>query len=200
MGNFFFSGWDNLVHLIILFLVIFDPLASFVIFHATTHHLDSRERNRIATYAVLIALILSYTVLLFGQSFLVAFNITLSDFKVACGLVLGLLGIQMALGKTLGNLEEYKDKTGYGIAAIIGTPLLTGPAAISTIIVAGSDYGIPVTAMAIAVVLALTALLFYQSALIHRLVGETPTRVITTFLGLITIAWGVKFIREGLGF
>jgi multiple antibiotic resistance protein len=200
MENFFFSGWGNLLHLVVLFFVIFDPLASFAIFHTTTLHLSRRERNRVATWAVLIALFLSYTVLLFGESFLRLFNISMPDFMIACGLVLGLLGIQMSLGQTLSNIEQYRDKTAYGIAAIIGTPLLTGPAAISTIIVAASEYGIPVTGMAIAIVLLLTVILFYLSTSIHRLVGETPTRVISTFLGLITIGWGVKFIREGLGF
>lgn len=192
--------FEHLLQLTILFLVIFDPLASFAVFYVTTAHLTKSERNKIALLAVLVAATISYAVLFFGQDLLHVFNTTIEDFRVASGVILGILGIKMALGQSLSNLDAIKDNSAFGIAAIIGTPLLTGPAAITSIIVNVNDYGIVATGTAITIVLSLTAIFFYQSFRIHRLIGTTPIQVISTFLGLITVAWGVKFIREGLGF
>ena len=191
---------DHLVQLTILFAVIFDPPASFAVFYVTTAHLSPKEKNKIASYALLVAGLLSFAVLFLGEGLLELFSTDLQDFRVASGIILGILGIKMALGHSLTNLKALEDNSAFGIAAIIGTPLLTGPAAITTIIVAVNDYGRLVTGFALLIVLACTALLFYQSYRVHRLIGTTPLQIMSTFLGLITVAWGVKFIRTGLGF
>jgi multiple antibiotic resistance protein len=192
--------FEHLLQLIILFVVIFDPLASFAVFYIATSNLSSKERNKIATLSLIVAGLLSYAVLFFGQGLLDLFNTTIQDFRVASGIILGILGIKMVLGHSLTNLDQVKDNSTYAIAAIIGTPLLTGPAAITSIIVNVNDYGILVTGLAITIVLLFIGLLFFQSSRIHRLIGTTVIQVLSTFLGLITVAWGVKFIREGLGF
>lgn len=190
---------EHVIHLTILFFVIFDPLASFAVFYAATSHLREKERARIALYAVLVALILSLTVIIFGQQFLILFNTTIQDFKVASGIILSILGIKMALGQSLTDMTTMKDKSSYGIAAIIGTPLLTGPAAITSIIVSVNDYGHIVTTSAIIIVLAITAVIFYLNTWIQKIIGDISIRVISTLLGLITVSWGVKFFREGFG-
>ncbi len=190
---------EHLLQLIVLFTVIFDPLASFIIFYAATSNMSRYERMRTATIAVLVAAIVSYLVLLFGQTILSLFNTTITEFQVAGGLVLGILGIRMVLGFSFTNLKEKKNNSGAAIASIIGTPLLTGPAAITGIIISTSDFGKGVTALAIGIVLLCTVLLFYNAERMHRLMGRTTVQVISTVLGLITLAWGVKYVLLGLG-
>jgi len=92
-----------------------------------------------------------------------------------------------------------KKNSARAVAAIIGTPLLTGPAAITTIMISVNDFGMLITGLAVAIVLAISALMFYQANLVHRILGQATLQVISTILGMITIAWGVKFIRIGLG-
>lgn len=58
----------------------------------------------------------------------------------------------------------------------------------------------PASGTAIAVVLLLTAVTFFQASLITRILGKTVIQVISTVLGLITLSWAVSFIRQGLGF
>lgn len=191
--------FEHLLQLIILFIVIFDPLASFAVFYIATSNLSGKERNKIAILALIVAGLLSYAVLIFGKGLLDLFNTSIQDFRVASGIILGILGIKMTLGHSLTNLDQLKDNSAYAIAAIIGTPLLTGPAAITSIIVNVSDYGIVVTGLAITIVLLFIGLLFFQSSRINRLIGTMVIQVLSTFLGLITVAWGVKFVRDGLG-
>lgn len=189
----------SLVQLIILFFVIFDPLASFSVFISATARMSSKQRNHTARLAIFVALVISLTVLLLGERLLELFSTNIDDFRVAGGIILGILGMQMALGQALSRREEAREDSATAIAAIIGTPLLTGPAAITAIIVSVGDYGMLVTGVAVAVVLAFTALIFLQASRIKKYIGRTPIQVLSTILGLITLAWGVKFIRTGLG-
>lgn len=190
---------ENLIKLIILFFVIFDPPASFVVFSTATSKMKEDKKRRIAFYAIMVAASVSAVFLLLGQNALIWFNTNLSDFKVAGGIVLLILGIKMTLGHSLANLEKSKDDSGKAVASIIGTPLLTGPAAISAIIMSVADYGLLVTSIAISIVLFTALIIFYSSSFFNKVMGKTGTQVLSTIMGLITLAWGINFIRIGLG-
>lgn len=190
---------EAVIQLALLFFVIFDPFVSLAVFVIATQGMDRGERNRTAAFAVAVAGILSALVLLFGQSLLVLLSTTLEDFRIAGGIILGLLGIRMVWGQSLAAPGIIKNKSARAVAAIIGTPLLTGPAAITSIMISVTDYGRLITGLAVAIVLAISALMFYQANLVHRIFGQATLQVISTILGMITIAWGVKFIRIGLG-
>lgn len=189
----------QLPQLVVLFFVIFDPFMSFAVFSALTLHLSRRERRRAALLGVLVAAAISYAVLVFGQNLLTLLNTKIDDLKVGGGIILGLLGIKMALGQPISEGGEQNDRSARAIAAIIGSPLLTGPAAITAIIITAHDYGKAPTAVAIGIVLAFTALLLAQATVVNRIVGKTPIQVMSTILGLITVSWAVSFIRQGLG-
>lgn len=189
----------NLISLIILFFVIYDPLLSIPFFLNATKNMDKEERFRTATLAILVASIISIAVLFSGIRLLNLFNTNLDDFKVAGGIILGLLGVKMVLGIPITEIEKGDNKSISGVAVIIGTPLLSGPAAITTIIISVSDYGLLTTGIAVTMVLALTGILLYSAAKLLQFLGETTIQVSTTMMGLITLSWGVMFVRGGLG-
>lgn len=193
--------FDNLVQLIVLFLVIIDPMASIVVFAVATKSMPEKERRETALLAVGVAILISYTILLFGTKLLEVFGITIQHFKVAGGVILFILGIEMALGYPMTNPGATKESSTAAIASIIATPLLTGPATMTAIIVTSSDpaYGYDSTALALAIVLAFSLVLLLLAARIHKVMGKTAMQVMSTVLGLITLAWGVKFILSGLG-
>lgn len=188
---------ENLLQLVVLFTVIFDPPMSFAVFSIATSTLDKKERNRIAWLSILVAAFLSYAVLVLGEGLLEVFSTNMQDFRVAGGIILGFLGVKMALGYPIAKVDP--NNSSKAIAAVIGTPLLTGPAAITAIILNSTDYGKLVVGLAVLIVLAVTALMFLQADKVNKILGTTAIQIISTILGLITIAWGVKFIRAGLG-
>lgn len=189
---------SELIKVTVLFAVIFDPLASLAVFLKASANMDYMERGRLARLAVLVAGTLSFLVLFFGHNLLAVFSTSLDEFRVAGGIVLGILGLKMALGQSLTSTDALKDDSVKAVAAIIGTPLLTGPAAITAIIVTSGDYGKLVTGFGIGIVLFCTALLFTHAERVIRVVGKTAIQIISTLLGLITLAWGVSFVTTGL--
>lgn len=186
-----------LLQLVILFIVIFDPLSSLVVFLTASKKAKKKERKKMAMLAIIVATTLSFLVILLGNNLLSIFNTTLSEFKIAGGIVLGILGIHMALGT--GATDEISKKNhGKAVAAIIGTPLLTGPATITAILISINEYGRIVTLIAVSIVLVITALLFFLGNFVEKYINNTVVQALSTILGLVTIAWGVKFITEGI--
>jgi multiple antibiotic resistance protein len=190
--------FDKILQLTILFFVIIDPLASFAVFFAATKNMTKGYRVRTALGAILVAMLLSYTFLFLGEGVITVFGTSMADFKIAASIVLAILGIKMILGGsfTKEETEIANGKASYqAIAALIGTPLLTGPATITTIIISVKDYGVFPTGIAITVILGLTSVLFLSANHIHRFIPAAIVRVISTILGLITLAWAAKFFR-----
>jgi multiple antibiotic resistance protein len=185
----------DIFQLVILFFVIYDPLASLAVFLSATKRMHTKERLRVGLYAILVAGTLSYLVLFLGAELLRLFSTTLDEFRIAGGIILSILGVHMALGKGITD-GHFKERSGKAIASIIGTPLLTGPAAITAILISTADYGRVITGIALTIVLLFTCILFLVAGKVRRFFGSI--QVITTILGLITLAWGVKFIIIGL--
>jgi len=189
----------TLLQLIILFFVIFDPLLSFVVFFGATAGMSPLEKRRTAMLAVIVALAISLVCLIFGAGILKLFNTNINDFKIAGGIILGVLGVQMSLGQVGSERVMGTQRSAKAIASIIATPLLTGPAAITAIIITVHDYGRILTAVAILVVLIITLIIFLQAPHITRFTGETAMQVASTLMGLITLSWGIMFVKQGLG-
>lgn len=187
-----------LIQLIILFTVIFDPPLSFLVFLTATEKLDNKERNKIALFAISLAGGISLLVLFLGENLLMIFNTSINEFRIAGGIILGLLGLKMAMGIPLMDLDKMKEDSGRAIGSIIGTPLLTGPAAITTIIITVNEFGRLYTGLAILIVLLLTSLIFFFTKHIVKVLGKTSIQILSTVMGLITVAWSVKFIHVGI--
>jgi multiple antibiotic resistance protein len=191
----------NLEHfpqLFVLFFVIIDPLASLAVFFVGTAGMSERERRRVAVLAIFVATLLCLLFLFFGNALISLFNTGIAEFRVAGGLILAILGVRMTLGAPLRDLKENEGDRGRAVAALIATPLLTGPATITSVILAVNDFGVAVTLLAVASVLALSGVLLYYASAIHRHVSTTATQVLSTILGLVTLSWGISFMVAGL--
>lgn len=169
------------------------------LFFSATQTLKDKERIKLVFIAIGIAVFLSGVFLFFGERVLGALQINLNDFQIAGGIILALLGIQMVLGRAGKESEKYTHEKARAIASIIGTPLLTGPATITTIIVSTATFGILLTGLALLIVFAITFGLLYFSGKINKFIGPNITQVITTLLGLITLIYGIVYIKAGFG-
>ena len=163
---------DPFYQLVVLFFVIFDPLASFVVFMVATRKMETRQRKITALLAVGVAASLSFLVLFFGETLLELFNTKIPEFQIAGGIILGILGVKMVLGYSLMDVEKLKDNSGWALASIIGTPLLTVPAAITSIILSAHEYGKSITGLAVGVVLLGTAVLFYNAERLRKILDR----------------------------
>jgi len=175
--------------------VILDPILSVPIFAGMTKGQSSREIHKQAFIAVAVAGVLMYIFLVFNTTIFEILGLTLSTFQIAGGILLFLLGMQMALGL---DICRSKDQSPTAAGVIIGTPILCGPGAITTVMLLSKDYGILIPFIAITLSLAATWIILYFSAGIQKLLGSVVTDIMGRVLGMLVAAIAVKIIFSGI--
>jgi multiple antibiotic resistance protein len=185
----------SLVYAFAALFVILDPLLSVPIFASMTRGQSPKEVNKQAFIAIIVAGFLMYIFLFFNFLIFDTLGITLPSFQVAGGILLFILGMQMSLGIAIGKAGEHSN-TAAGV--VIGTPLLCGPGAITTVLLLSNDYGILIPAIAIALSLAATWVILKYAAVIQRLLGDCVTEIMAKVLGLLVAAIAIKIIADGI--
>ena len=103
---FYLLYFMEIASILISFITIFiimDPFASLPSFLALTQGHNKEQLAKTANKAVLIAGILALIFVFSGTAILNVLSITLSDFRIAGGIVLGLLGLENVLGFSFSN-------------------------------------------------------------------------------------------------
>lgn len=185
--------WEKLLRASIALIIIIDPLGLIPIFMALTRDATLEERRAIFSRAALVGLLLLILFSFTGTGILNLFGITLSDFKIAGGILLLVLALRI-VG------EAHYDQEPGGRAGIVplAVPLLVGPGAITTTIVLIGSYGLWVTLAAIVITFFLSFLVFRNVHALYRLLGKTGSDVIAKIMGMLLAAIAVQFIREGI--
>lgn len=185
----------SLVYAFAALFVILDPLLSVPIFASMTKGQSPGEVNKQAFIAIIVAGFLMYIFLFFNFLIFDTLGITLPSFQVAGGILLFILGMQMSLGIEIGKPGVHSS-TAAGV--VIGTPLLCGPGAITTVLLLSADYGILIPAIAIALSLAATWVILKYAAVIQRLLGDCVTEIMAKVLGLLVAAIAIQIIADGI--
>ena len=175
--------------------VILDPILSVPIFAGMTKGQSSREIHKQAFIAVAVAGVLMYIFLIFNTAIFEILGLTLSTFQIAGGILLFLLGMEMALGI---ELCKSKDHSPTAAGVVIGTPLLCGPGAITTVMLLSKDYGILIPFIAITLCLAVTWVILYYSAGIQKALGTVVTDIMGKVLGMLVAAIAIRIIFSGI--
>lgn len=175
--------------------VILDPILSVPIFTAMTKGQSTAEIKKQALIAVAVAGFLMYIFLFFNFLIFDVLRISLPSFQVAGGVLLFILGMQMSLGIDIGKSREHSH-TAAGV--VIGTPLLCGPGAITTVLLLSKDYGMLIPALAIGLSLLATWIILRYSAYIQKILGECVTDIMAKVLGMLVAAIAIKIIADGI--
>jgi len=184
----------ELVKAFIALFVVMDPAGNVPIFIAVTRAMDKEARKKELNHAVVVATLLLLLFAFLGKFVLDVLNISLDSFMVAGGILLLLVSFDL--------LREHKyvvKEAGRGIGAVpIGTPLLAGPGAITTVMVIIQSWGPFVALFAILSAIIATKLILGQSERIYRVMGTEGSEVLSRVMGILVAAIAIQFIRDGI--
>ncbi|CCZ22726.1 membrane protein putative [Acetobacter sp. CAG:977] len=140
-----------------------------------------------------------------GEAFLNLLSISLPAFRIAGGVLLFVVALQMIFE------EEQKDKAADAenphendVSVFpLAVPLIAGPGSIASIILMmseqhGSVGGQAAVIIALCAVLLITYILFRMSTLCARLMGQTVNQVISKILGIVLGAMAAQFVIDGI--
>ena len=195
----------SLVALTSIFFIV-DPIATVPAFLAMTANDTVEKRRRMAKQAcwTLFGVLSSFA--LAGSLIFKVFGITLPALKIAGGLLLFLVAIEMLEARRSGTKEveeerrEGAEKEEIGIAPL-GIPMLAGPGAISTAMVLMGQSRNWWQAVPVFVAIAITSLAAYYilsaAERVRVRLGETGIRVLMRLMGLVLAAIAVQFVING---
>jgi multiple antibiotic resistance protein len=189
----------------IFFLV--DPFTVIPLFLAVTSDSPPQERRWIARRSAWTCAIVLSTFAVAGSLIFKMFGITLPAFKIAGGIILLQIGLDMLQARqssTKATPAEAEESVSKRDASIIplGMPMLAGPGAISTVMVlVGESHSVwqHVVIYSTIIATALASFLILSAAgRVQQYMGQTGIRILTRMMGLLLVALAVQFVANGL--
>jgi multiple antibiotic resistance protein len=191
---------------IALFAIV-NPIGSVPIFISATDGWNRQQKLRTANVVALTVFLVLGASALFGEGILDFFSISIPSFQVGGGILILLIAINMLHAKQSHSKqtpEEAKTMEERDVIAIVplSIPLLAGPGAISSMIIAAQDSatlgGQLSLLLPISVVAMLIWLTLQLSGYIAGKLGTIGINIVTRLMGLILAAMAVEFIAHGL--
>ncbi len=192
----------------ITFFVVIDPPGCAPIYASLTSNVPPRDRRVMAIRAILVAAVILLVFALFGEPMLSALGISLDSFRIAGGIMLFLIALEMVFEKRTERREdraqeiieqpEIEDVSIFPMAM----PMIAGPGSIAAVMLLTSQNdGLNnafVIMGALGAVLLLTLAGLIAAGPLMRILGNKVEAVITRVLGVILGALAVQFVVDGL--
>jgi multiple antibiotic resistance protein len=190
-------------------VVIVDPVGTAALFVGLTRGMTEAQSRRMAIRAIVIA---GVTLLFFafaGDQLLKALGIGLPAFRIAGGILLFILAIEMVFAHHSGLRDLTESESEEAVASHdisvfpLAIPLIAGPGALTTMVLlmgaAGSNWTAKLSIIAVMVaVLALTLLLLLIAGQVMKVLGTTGVNVVSRVFGILLAALAAQLALDGL--
>jgi multiple antibiotic resistance protein len=186
--------------------VIVDPPGNIPMFIAVTEALGEKERNRISKKATLIAATLLIFVSVTGGGILEFFKITLDSLKIAGGILLFAVSVDILMGSRRREIYVEKSRESLDVDSLavfpIALPLYSGPGAITAAIVLYSAAETPQLKLMVILSIILTYVIvrlthIYSSQII-RVLGKSGSDIVARLMAIFLAAIAVEYFFSGL--
>ncbi|ARS28662.1 MarC family protein [Sphingomonas sp. KC8] len=191
----------------VTFFVVIDPPGCAPIFASLTSGAGAAQRRAMAIRAVAVAACILLVFALFGEDFLRALGVSLDAFRIAGGIMLFLIALEMVFEKRTQRREDRAEKVRQDHVEDVSIfpmaiPMIAGPGSIASVMLAiGKSDGWAEGAVvlgAMAAILALTLAALLAAGPLMRLVGHNVEAVVTRLLGVILAALAAQFVINGI--
>jgi multiple antibiotic resistance protein len=200
------SEIQDYLRFLVTLTAVLDPFLAVPIFLAVTASRDAAARNALVRIVAITVFAVLGVAALLGDAILTTVGASLAAFRVGGGLVLLLMALAMlnaqagGLRQSKAEAEELEHRELSGVVPL-AVPLLAGPGAISTTIIAAQKGGaahLAAILACIAIVSALTWVVLRAAQPIGARLGTTGLNVATRLLGLLLAALAIQTMAEGL--
>lgn len=187
-------------------LVVIDPVSLAPAFVGLAGGRPAAERARIARKAVLVAGAVLVAFTLGGNWLLGQLAISMDAFRVAGGVLLFRIAVDMVLAQhereTKEEEEEARSRSDIGVFPL-AIPLIAGPGALASVMILAGEaravrFGVALLLLMTGAVLCLGYAAFRLAELLSRILGQTGVNVVTRVLGVLLAALAVQYVADGV--
>ncbi len=193
---------------LITFFVVIDPPGCAPIYAGLSASASALQKRAMAIRAVGVSALILFVFALFGEALLKGLGISLASFRIAGGIMLFLIALEMVFEKRterredraakVANDPEVEDVSIFPMAM----PMIAGPGSIASVMLLMSrNSGLERSAVvlgAMVTILLLTLVALLAAGPIMRILGAKIEAVITRLLGVLLAALAVQFVIDGL--
>lgn len=187
---------------------IMNPITNLPVFLSVTQSLTAADQRKIAVKTALYCVILGGAFAAIGSQALGLFGISVDDLRVAGGLVVMMIGLNMLNGNessshhgTAGEKDAYPEPDTVAFYPL-AFPILVGPGTITTLILYAHHIKTPVEAIVYAgvflIVVALLLVTFWNAAWLADRLSDNARVIMSRFMGMILSAIAISMIADGL--
>ncbi|MEX2126558.1 MAG: MarC family protein [Woeseia sp.] len=198
---------DELLKFFVLFFVVVEPISLVPLFAAVTAGDDETSRRRMALKAVIVSGVVLLLFAVGGAWFLRMMGISIDAFRIAGGIMLFLIALEMVFARESGTrttseeLDESRKRADIAVFPL-AFPFIAGPGALAIVLLtfgaARDDLLLSLGLFGVVVlVLAITYVLMRLTPLVMRGMGVTGANVVNRLSGVVLAALAVQFIVDG---
>jgi multiple antibiotic resistance protein len=188
----------------VLYFVVIDPIGNTPLFMSITQNQSGKDKIRTAVEGIVIATVVLILFSIIGQFILSYLNISLESFRIAGGIILFLIALEMLFNKRQERKEKILDLNKDKISIFpLAIPILAGPAAITSVIVIATKYQSDfklhlISILGLIGVMIITLSLFILLAKSDKFINRNITNIISRVIAIILAALSIQYIVDGL--
>ncbi len=187
---------ENIILAFIPIYIAVDAIGVMPIFITLTEDLDLKEKIYVIIQSMITALTVAIGFIFLGKLIFKLLNITVGDFMIAGGIILFFIAIMDLIFTNKQRRIPYRESG----AVPLGTPLIAGPAVLTTSMIMIPNYGLIPTIISIVLNIILAGIVFLFSEILIKILGRVGTKVISKIVSVFLAAIAVMMIRKGLMF
>ena len=200
---------EFLIEAFVIFFVVIDPIGLAPIFNLLSHGEERSEKNRIVLHAVIIANIVLLSFAFIGDFLLSALHISDPAFRIAGGLLLLVLAVDMVIVRHSGistatpaERSEARHRSDLSVFPL-AIPLIAGPGGLTTVVLLMRkiEHNYVLQAgllLVLCFVLFLTYISLRYAEKISGVIGLTGSNVVSRVLGILLVALSIQLIIDGI--
>ena len=188
----------------IFYFIVIDPIGSTPLFLVVTEHLNVKEKIKTALHGTFIATLILLFFGLLGNSVLAYLKISFPAFTIAGGIILFIISLEMLFDKRHQRKEEDINFTSDKLSIFpLATPLLAGPAAITSVIVSVSAMGNNFSNQAIGMLALVAAtlttfIILFLAAKSEKIINKRIISVFSRIVAIVLAGLSIQYILNGI--
>jgi multiple antibiotic resistance protein len=185
---------------LLAFIPIFvavDAIGNIPVFISIVEGIGKKQRQKIILVSVTVATVIAVSFMLIGKLVLRFIGITISDFQIAGGALLFIISAKLLLPGSQKFFSIGSNEKDLGVFPL-GTPLITGPAVLTTTLMMLDSFGIGPTLVALALNMLIVWITLAKADFIIKTMGSSGTRAFAKIMYILLAAIAVMMIRKGV--